>query len=218
MHFMIGAVVLDAFGTIVRITQRTNPYRELIRESQRQGRMSGSAALRLLMTTDLAFDDAAALLGVSLTSAKLGQLSQALTVELSSIQPFTDATEAISHLKSEGLKVGICSNLAAPYGPIIRRLFPGLDVYAFSYALGIMKPDPEIYRSVSSQMGIEPGHYLSKDSASAVMIGDSKRCDQDGPRSIGMMGFHLDRKSAGSKSDLQQFAELVMEHNHKLDR
>ncbi|WP_054989149.1 HAD family hydrolase [Pseudomonas coronafaciens] len=215
---MIGAVVLDAFGTIVRITQRTNPYLDLIRESQRQGRVSGSAALRLLMTTDLAFDEAAALLGVSLTSAKLGQLSQALAVELSSIQPFTDATEAISRLKSAGMKVGICSNLAAPYGPVIRRLFPGLDVYAFSYALGIMKPDPEIYRSVSSQMGIELGHYLSQDSASAVMIGDSKRCDQDGPRSIGMMGFHLDRKSRGSMSDLLQFADLVIAYNYPLDR
>lgn len=214
---MIEAVVLDAFGTIVQITQRTSPYRELIMESQRQGRVSGSTALRLLMTTDLAFDEAAILLDISLTSAKLEQMSQALAVELSSIQPYTDATDAISRLKSAGLKVGICSNLATPYGPIIRRLFPGLDAYAFSYALGIMKPDPEIYRSVSSQLGIEPGHYLSKDNANAVMIGDSKRCDQDGPRAVGMMGFHLNRKSAGSNSDLQQFAELVMEYNHRLD-
>jgi FMN phosphatase YigB (HAD superfamily) len=116
------------------------------------------------------------------------------------------------------LKVGICSNLAAPYGPIIRGLFPSLDVYAFSYALGIMKPNPEIYRSVSTQMGIELGHYLSKDSASAVMIGDSKRCDQDGPRSIGMMGFYLDRKNRGSMSDLLQFADLVIAYNYLLDR
>jgi hypothetical protein len=50
---MIGAVVLDAFGTIVRINRRMNPYQELIREGRRQGCDLKSAGTQFLMTTKL---------------------------------------------------------------------------------------------------------------------------------------------------------------------
>lgn len=44
------------------------------------------------------------------------------------------------------------------------------------------------------------------------MIGDSKRCDRDGPRSVGIMGFHLDRTGRGSLNDLVQFAKDTVKH------
>lgn len=36
---MISAAVFDAFGTVVRIRRRTNPYGALFREGRRQGVM-----------------------------------------------------------------------------------------------------------------------------------------------------------------------------------
>lgn len=48
------------------------------------------------------------------------------------------------------------------------------------------------------------------------MIGDSKRCDRDGLRSVGIMGFHLDRTGRGSLNDLVQFADLLRDHKRKL--
>lgn len=41
------------------------------------------------------------------------------------------------------------------------------------------------------------------------MIGDSPRCDRDGPRVVGNKGFHLDRSGADAIRDVVRFAELV---------
>ncbi|MCQ3023540.1 hypothetical protein NLO85_23955 [Pseudomonas savastanoi] len=63
---MIGEVVLDAFGTIVRINRRLNPYRELIREGRRQGCDLTLGGTHFLMTANLLFVEMASQLGISL--------------------------------------------------------------------------------------------------------------------------------------------------------
>lgn len=212
---MISAVVFDAFGTIVRIGERTHPYVALFRESRRQGVAINLGSTGLAMTMNLSFDELASRLGIVLSSSKRKELNRALEQELTSIEPYPDAIEAVSLLQNSGIRLGICSNLATPYGPVVRRLFPEMDGYAFSFELGVMKPQSAIYRSVCSQMGIKPGHYLSRDEDEVIMIGDSKRCDRDGPRSVGIMGLHLDRKGLGPINDLVQFAKLVIDQNRK---
>jgi FMN phosphatase YigB (HAD superfamily) len=212
---MIDAVVLDAFGTIVRMNRRMNPYQELIREGRRQGCDLESKGTQFLMTTNLSLVEAASQLGISLSPAKREELSRALELELASIEAFPDALEGISRLQDAGLKLGICSNLASPYGPVIKELFPNLDGYALSYEVGAMKPDPVIYKNICNQMEVEPGHLFGGERGRILMIGDSKKCDQDGPRLLGMMGLHLDRKGQGAINDLLQFAELVVDHNRK---
>jgi len=211
----IGAVVLDAFGTIVRINRRLNPYRELIREGRRQGCDLTSDGTHFMMTTNLSLAEMASQMGISLSPSKRQELTRALELELASIEPFPDALEAMARLQGAGVKLGICSNLASPYGPVIRKLFPNLDGYAFSYEVGVIKPDPLIYHAICSQMDVEPGHHFGGERGRVLMIGDSKRCDQDGPRLIGMVGLHLDRKGRGSINDLLQFAHLVIDHNRK---
>jgi FMN phosphatase YigB (HAD superfamily) len=211
----IDAVVLDAFGTIARINRRMNPYQELIREGRRQGCDLKSGGNQFLMTTKSSLDEAALQLGISLSPAKREELCRALELELSSIEPFPDALEAISRLQRAGLKLGICSNLASPYGPVIKELFPSLDGYAFSYEVGTIKPDPIIYKAICSQMEVEPGQLFDGERGRVMMIGDSKKCDQDGPRLIGVMGLHLDRNGQGRINDLQQFAELVIDQNRQ---
>lgn len=212
---MIDAVVLDAFGTIVRINRRMSPYQELIREGRRQGCDLKSVGTQFLMTTNLSLVEAASQLGISLSPAKRAELSRALELELSSVEPFPDALEAISRLQGAGLKLGICSNLASPYGPVLKELFPAMDGYAFSYEVGAIKPDPVIYQAICSQMEVEPGHHFGSKRGRVMMIGDSKKCDQYGPRLIGVMGLHLDRNGQGAINDLQQFAELVIDQNRQ---
>nr|WP_259469463.1 HAD-IA family hydrolase [Pseudomonas syringae] len=167
------------------------------------------------MTTNLSFDELALRLGIELSSSKREELNRDLDRELSSIECFPDAVEAVSRLQNSGIKVGICSNLTAPYGPVVKSLFPQMGGYAFSYQLGVMKPDPTIYQSICNQMNVEPGHFFMEGAGRVLMIGDSLRCDRDGPRSVGIMGLHLDRKGLGSINDLLQFAELVLGHNCK---
>ncbi|PBP46245.1 HAD family hydrolase [Pseudomonas syringae] len=211
---MISGVIFDAFGTVVRIGKRTNPYRELIRHGRRQGMSFDPAALHIAMTTNLSFLELASNLGIYLSPSKRDELIQALDVELSSITPFADALGAIQHLKEAGLKVGICSNVASPYVPIVREIFPEMDGYAFSCELGVMKPNPAIYQAICSQMKVEPGSYFGNGAGRVLMIGDSRRCDRDGPRSVGIMGLHLDRARHGRIDNLLQFVELALNRNH----
>ncbi|MEX5568830.1 HAD family hydrolase [Pseudomonas syringae] len=209
----VDGVIFDAFGTVLRIGQRTNPYRNLLREGCRQGLELAPDSIRIAMTTNHSIYETASHLGIHLTRAKRQELASELERELSSIQAFPDAKTAIALLQQAGVKVGVCSNLASPYGPVVREIFPQLNGYAFSFELGVMKPAPAIYHSICSQMDVEPGHVFGGERGQVVMIGDSKKCDQDGPRTIGMMGFHLDRVGRGPVRDLAQFAQLVIDRN-----
>jgi FMN phosphatase YigB (HAD superfamily) len=210
---MISGVVFDAFGTVVEIGTRTNPYRELLKHGRRQGMSLDPAALHIAMTTNLSFLELASHLSISLSRSKRDELMQALEVELSSINPFADALVAIQQLKEAGLKIGICSNVASPYVPTVREIFPDMDGYAFSCELGVIKPNPAIYQAVCNQMNVEPGSYFGNGAGRVLMIGDSGRCDRDGPRLIGVMGFHLDRAGCGPVNNLLQFVELVLDQN-----
>lgn len=51
-----------------------------------------------------------------------------------------------STLRRAGLKVGVCSNLAAPYADALLGCLPDeLDAVVLSFEVGLMKPQPEIY-------------------------------------------------------------------------
>jgi FMN phosphatase YigB (HAD superfamily) len=210
---MVGGVIFDAFGTILQIGQRTNPYLQLFREGRRQGRILGPNTIGCAMTMDLPLDEFAAYLGITLRSSVRQELNRALELELSLIRPYPEALEAIEMLQKSGCQLGVCSNLAAPYGSVVRGLFPMMDGYAFSYEQGLMKPDPEIYLSICNQIAVEPGHCLGGNRARVYMIGDSPRCDRDGPRMVGIMGILLSRTRAGKIRDLTQFAQLVIDQN-----
>ncbi|MDC6378870.1 HAD family hydrolase [Pseudomonas graminis] len=209
----IDGVVFDAFGTVLRITQRTNAYGQLLREGRRQGLQLAPDSIRMAMTTNHSFDEIASQLGVVLTRAKRLELSTGLKRELASIQAFPDAKAAITLLQQAGVKVGICSNLAASYGPVVREIFPHLDGYAFSFELGVMKPEPAIYHAICNQIGVEPGHGFGSERGRVLMIGDSPSCDRDGPRAVGIMGVLLCRTGAGTIRDLIQFAQLVIDQS-----
>ncbi|WP_236066214.1 HAD family hydrolase [Pseudomonas palmensis] len=213
---MISAVVFDAFGTVVRIGRRTNPYGALFKEGRRQGLALTPDNTHFVMTANLSFDQVADHLGIELSSSKRAEMNDALGKELASIEPYPDALEVIDRLQEAGLLIGICSNLAQPYGLVIRKAFPRVQCHAFSYELGVMKPDPSIYLSLCRKLGVWAPHAAlekAREKDRVVMIGDSRKCDRDGPRAVGIVGYHLDRSGQGKISDLVQFASLVTDHN-----
>jgi len=63
---------------------------------------------------------------------------------------------------------------------------PELDAYVLSYEVGVAKPHPTMYRLACAELGCAP--------AEAVFVGDSKRCDFDGPQAFGMQARWLDRR------------------------
>ncbi|PIO94362.1 haloacid dehalogenase [Pseudomonas syringae] len=210
----ITAIIFDAFGTTVQITRPTHPYRQLLREGRSQGRVPKVDDLRTLMTNELSLGEAACVFGIKVTPARLHLLEQALEEEVASMRPYPDAREAIAILQAAGLNVAICSNLAEPYGMAIKQILPALDAYVFSYQAGVTKPDPIIYRETCSLLGVQPGNEFSGQGR-VVMIGDSPRCDRDGPREVGISGFLLGRGRPDGFSSLVGFAHTIIDANSR---
>lgn len=206
----IVAAIFDAFGTTVQIKCKRHPFRQLLRIGAKQGRKPRAADLHCLMTSSLGIERAAELFGISLNANELRSLEHDLVEELESITVYPDAIEAFRRLKAAGVATAICSNLASPYGPVLRRLLGDVDGFALSYELGMMKPHEGIYLDVCNQLAVRPQWDHSPSAERVVMIGDSRPCDRDGPRAVGISGYYLDRSGGGEIADLVQFVELVV--------
>ncbi len=59
-----SAVIFDAFGTLVEIQQPTHPFRQLLREGRRQGRLPRADDIRTIMTRCLSQAEAALAFGI----------------------------------------------------------------------------------------------------------------------------------------------------------
>jgi len=92
-----------------------------------------------------------------------------------------DAVDLVQRLKAKGYKVGIITN-----GPIpmqnakidAARLRDMFDVIVISGAVGIHKPDPEIFHLAAKRIGCEP--------ETCLYVGDHPRNDIFGAKSAGM--------------------------------
>jgi len=203
---VIKAVVFDVFGTLLQIGERRHPFRQLMQQLRLQGRQPKPGDARILMTQNLGLAGAAALFGAQLNQFELARLETDLFTELASFRCFEDTLESLNQLKEAGLKLALCSNLAAPYAIPAKLLLPAFDVYAWSFEVGAIKPEPAIYRQVIEQFGFE---------ASAIaMIGDTLVADVLGPETQGMQGHHLHRegkvRQAGFAT-LREFAEFILQ-------
>jgi len=177
--------VLDAFGTVIQYGQRLAPYGRLL-----AGRGEGAARLPFL-TRDVPVATFAAELGLE---HLLPDIEADLAEELAGLRLFGEVPQVLEQARAAGLRLAVCSNLAAEYGPAVLGLLPGLDAYVLSYAVGLAKPDPAIFRLVCAELDCAPGEV--------VFVGDSVRCDVDGPRAFGMQARHLDRRAGQSLLDV----------------
>jgi FMN phosphatase YigB (HAD superfamily) len=202
------AVIFDAFGTLVEIRQPTHPFRQLLREGRRQGRLPCADDIRTIMTRCLSLSDAALHFGIKISPSQLAFLDQCLEEELGSIRAYPDAVEAVGLLQDAGLRLAVCSNLAMAYGPVVERIFPHLGAYGFSYRVGVMKPQAAIYQHTCDLLNVQPENEL-RGQRRIVMIGDSERCDRDGPGQVGIKGYLL-RRSGDGASNLSHFARSVL--------
>lgn len=183
----IRAIAFDVFGTLVRIARPRRPYRRLLRLLQAQGRPPQPDDAARLMARPLTLAQAAQALDARLPPATLAALQAELDIELASITAFPDTPLALPALRARGLRIALCSNLAAPYGPpALARLPLRPDFCAWSYAAGAIKPQAAIYTYLCEGLGCAPDEVL--------MIGDTPKADLHGPRAFGMQACLLDRQ------------------------
>lgn len=190
----IKAVVFDVYGTLVEIGDRRRPYARLLQLLAESGRVPSTDDAARLMSTPCGLAGTAQLFGADLPVSKLAPLEMDLLAELASVALYPDTIETLAALKIAGLKIGGCSNLAAPYALPVLKLLPfALDAYAWSFEIGALKPDATIYRAVCQRLACAPEDVL--------FIGDTLEADYLGPRTMGMQSLHLARHGTTRTED-----------------
>ena len=200
----IKAVVFDAFGTLVQIRKQYRPYLRLLKLLRAAGRVPLPHDAVQVMSNDVDLAGALRMFNWDLPSSYIDELEADLQSELSTIQLYADVSATLLSLRSNGLKVGICSNLAAPYAHAVKKLMPfELDAYAWSFEVGAVKPQKEIYQHVCAVLKCQPSEV--------AMIGDALEADCVAPTRYGMRGLHLKRDGKKSSDHcLKKIDEILM--------
>lgn len=101
-------------------------------------------------------------------------------------RPYPDTLPALRAARAAGLRTGVVSNIAWDIAGVFERngMAELVDTYVLSYAEGVMKPDPKIFRTACERLDVEPGKVL--------MIGDNEEAD-GGARRIGCRFAHVER-------------------------
>ncbi|MFC1458650.1 HAD family hydrolase [Microvirga arabica] len=168
-----GTVCFDAFGTLVEITHKRQPFRTPLR--------GGVKSIRAdeVLTRRLSLREVAAGVSHELGEDGLTELEKDLQAECASVRLRTGIAAIWQSLRDRGVRIGVCSNLALPYGvPLLSALPDPPDAVILSYEVGLVKPDPAIFRLVCDRLGFRPAEIL--------FVGDTPSADVEGPRAIGM--------------------------------
>lgn len=179
----IKGVCFDGYGTLVEIGDKRRPFRTLL------GDAPTSVAVTRALTTPTSLRELARDLAIALDETRLAEVRADLEAECASTQlrPGIDALwEKLGRL---GLRVGVCSNLAAPYENALVGCLPRApDALILSFEVGLMKPQTRIYRLVCRQLNLEPHQVL--------FVGDNFEADVFGPQAAGLFGMHIDEFEA----------------------
>lgn len=189
----IRGVIFDVYGTLVEIRNKTSPYRKLLELGESQGRSRQAADAALIMSRPLGLAETAADLGIKLTESERQHLESLLAAEILSIELFDDVVTSLQQLRQSGLKLALCSNLAAPYAQPITEVLPiALDAYIWSFSAGAIKPAASIYLNTCEALGLSPQEV--------IMVGDTYDADVAGPINAGLQAIWL-RRDAESSTD-----------------
>jgi len=182
----IEAVCFDAFGTLVEITDKRKAFVPLFRVLPADKRRE---LKHRLMREGRSFTDWPKALGLELdayvlTNALLEVLELSI-IENQSIAMRPGMADIWTRLRSEGLRLALCSNLASDYVTAMRQQLPDTpDVEVLSCMVGATKPEPAIYAHVLDGLQLDPGRVL--------FVGDTPCADIEGPRAAGMKALHVD--------------------------
>ena len=193
-HIEPSVIIFDVFGTLVKIEERRTPYRNLMKWLKENGRKPRPDDAKFIMSHSLNFTELVTLLGANIPDQFIQELERDLDEELRSIVLYEDTLSTLEELKKLGFRLALCSNLAMPYGKVISSLLPSLDAYAWSYEVGAIKPELQIYQYLIDKLKCH-----AKD---VLFIGDTLLADYSGPNEFGMSARLIDRKNGQKLADV----------------
>jgi HAD superfamily hydrolase (TIGR01509 family) len=154
-----------------------------------------------VLTRPLSLQEVAARVGHEREEGGLVELEADLQAECASVRLRTGIAEIWQSLRERGLRIGVCSNLALPYGPPLLSALPDTpDTVILSYEVGLVKPDPAIFRLVCDRLGLQPAEVL--------FVGDTLSADIEAPRAIGMPAMHISDFETYTKRDVHKTGDL----------
>ncbi len=110
------------------------------------------------------------------------------------IHVYEDAVPVLRELRTRRVPTGVVSNCDHWTRPVVDAL--GLedlvDAVVLSFEVGVMKPDPAIYRIALERMGVGPEETTFVDDQPAYL---------DGARAIGMQALHIIRPTDPNPMD-----------------
>jgi HAD superfamily hydrolase (TIGR01509 family) len=80
--------------------------------------------------------------------------------------PYADTLPVLRALRRRGIRTAVVSNIGWDLRPLFAAhgMADLVDAFVFSFEVGLVKPDPEIFTVACDKLGAEPGHTL--------MVGD----------------------------------------------
>lgn len=186
MNHSPNVIVFDAFGTLVKIGESRSPYRKLMKWLKSNGRKPSAQDAKIIMSNSVDIAQLSRLFGAELPEQLLKEINNDLELELSTIELYEDTVPTLQILKESSFKIALCSNLARPYGEQLRKIFPDFfDAVVFSYEVGAIKPEQQIYEGLQAYFGCEFSEML--------FIGDHLILDVKTPLSLGMSARLIER-------------------------
>ena len=217
---LIRAVLLDAFGTLVRM----EPPAPHLRASLQQltGVDVGAEAAERGFQAEIAYylehnlegrdpaslddlrDRCSAVLHEALRSEGLDRAAVREAM-LSSLRfsAFPDAPPALEELRSFGQRLVVASNWDCSLPEVLERvgLAPLVDDVVASAVVGAAKPDARLFKAALAAAGCSP--------AEALYAGDSLDTDVDGAQAAGIRAVLVDRNgTAAGTPAIRSLAEL----------
>lgn len=195
MSELPNAIAFDVFGTLCHGHSSYGPYIKL-RDTLN---LPSESFREIAMTKDISLaeivkhlrNDELTISEKDLVSRCMGEISE----DCKNIVLFDDVIPTLTTLKNAGVPYGLISNLAQPYAkPVIELLeahclLPPNELCLWSFAEGVMKPDPIIFNRFCKRVNESPSHVL--------VVGDKERNDLQGPRLIGCQSRLLLRADDG---------------------
>lgn len=186
----IEAVCFDAFGTLVEITDKQQALRPLFKALSPEKRRE---LKHRLMREDRPFTHWPEALGVEIAPMTLLEVMERMMIEIGSVALRPGMADIWARLRSEGLRLVLCSNLSGDYVQALRSALPEPpDVEVLSCKVGAIKPEPAIYAAVLDGLQVKAGRVL--------FVGDQPHADIRGPRAAGMKAMHVDELVAAMRS------------------
>ncbi|MFO1389498.1 HAD family hydrolase [Cellvibrio sp.] len=198
----ISHVAFDLFGTLIKFGVQHHPFRQLLKWARENGRQVLPDDARTVMTINGSVDAISYGLGINPPRELVQKIESQIEDELSSLSLFDDVIPTLNALQFRGIRIGLCSNLAQPYGAVIGRLLADFDLEQFlSYELGAIKPEAQIYASILDRFNCEPKQCL--------FIGDTFEADYAGPTAVGMKALHLTRSGVAQPHQISSLGDVL---------